>query len=401
MAGADTQLAPDANDSFVVSDDPTDPDDSPFVARYKQHTRFATQLKAQDMKGRTSWGDRVSVTFDRTGDLVHRCMVGATITKGFGTAWYPMEALFSSIQLWFGGVLLEEHTPDWMRVYDEMYRAPDERQSYKAITNFRAEDSIGTTKTLYLPLLFWWCRDPSRALRLVSLEHHDIELVLTLATSVQGVDMSRPPILTFTTDYLFLDAPERSLLLRKPATQLVQVLERHEVDMRQDLPLHRIRLPFKDHCASLIWCCTGEAHGAFTTSGKPLEHDEQYAPVRSAQLIIAGTERLSSRFGTWHRVVEPFLKNVRAPSAGVYSFFPSARPGDAEEPSGSLDLGAFDDATLVLELKSPAIGAPGNDDTLAQGTHPLTRLVIFAQTWKKLHMQDGKATVTSLSSFER
>jgi Major capsid protein N-terminus/Large eukaryotic DNA virus major capsid protein len=365
-----------------------------FQPAAHQHTRFASEHKTLIFKGEASYGGRCAIPLDRLGDLVHSVMLVATVKRSSDEqSWYPMEALCERVSVWIGGQKIDEHPATFFRVYDELYRDPDERQAYQTLTNFHVDDPEGSVKTLYLPLLFWFCRDMSKALPLIGLPYADVEIVVDLAARVDGLDTSWAPTIGLSVEYIYLNDAERALVASAERTLLVDTLQVHEerVEIGDTLATHKIELTFNHPCKSLIWCFRGDKHGVFTGSGKPLEPGEGYAPLASARLVVSGHDREKQRSGAWYRAVHALHHSGRLPSAGVYTWDFCLSPR-AAGPTGSMNMSRLDGVALYLTTKrgvsDVALQSNNEGDAGIANLHTVT---VMAPSWNFLVFKEGMA----------
>lgn len=368
-----------------------DPSQSFFENGFERHTRFATDHRTLVFKGDASFGHRCAISLDRLGDLVHAVTIVATIRRGPGEAWYPMEALCERVSVWIGGQKIDEHTSTYFRLYDELHRDADERQAYSTMTNFDTDDPEGCVRTLYLPLLFWFTRDPAKALPLIALPYADVEIVVDLAREVAGVDVTHAPTIGISVEYIFLNDAERALVASAERTLLIEVLQLHEehVTVGPDVATHKVELTFNHPCRSLLWCFRGDRHGVFTASGTPLERVEAYAPLLEARILISGHVRARHRPGPWYRAVTSLGTRGRAPSAGVYTWDACLDP-TAPGPTGSINMSALDGVALYLTTKRISTALTGEDEG-APGMANLHTVSVFAPSWNWLVFKEGMA----------
>ena len=376
------------------------PQTSFFRSVYRRPTPFADEWKDQVFAGTASFGSRAVVKIGRLGDLVHRCMLQMTFRRT-GPTFYPAEAFVKSVELWIGGQLIDTHDATFFRLYDEIYRTEDARMAYREMTDFTTE-TVGTTKTMYLPLLFFFCRDVSLSLAMISLQYHDVELVFQFADEVDGVDMSLDPMPTLVCQYFYLDNDERRLFSQSQRELLIEQLQVYTTDIAistGDKATQHLELRFNHPVKSLLWACVHPTkHGVFTGSMVGLEPQEVYAPLHSAKLLIDGVERAEVRTGSWLRLVEAFARTRQIPSAGVYSMHFCMHPGSVTAPSGSLNFSrlhgvmtmTFKRAVPGTNTQNRAQIADPAEETV-EGATALTRLVMYAQSWNQLTIRSGMA----------
>lgn len=367
-----------------------------FRCRYKRHTPFATEFKDVRFDTTATFGSRAVVKLGRLGDLVHTCYL-ELVFKKTGETFYPAEACVESVDVVIGGTVIDSHDATWFRVYDELYRKEDHRAAYRELTDFSGSHPVGSVKTCWLPLIFWFCKDPAHSLPLASLQHHEIEFVFHFASHVAGIDMSFDPCPKLVCEYVFLDCPERDMFQNSQHTLLIEQLQRSHVSTPASETIN-VPVPFTRPCKSVAWVfCDPERHGVFTASGRGLESAEVYAPMQSAQLLINGVERGDVRPGSWYRAVESFARSRQIPSAGVYAMFFALDAASSTQPSGTINFSRLN-GELHLVMKRIVPGSMRHTilneatETLEYAAR-LTMLRMYAQSWNQLIIAKGVAAL--------
>lgn len=398
--GAVIQLASRGDADVSLTENPTY---SHFKGSYHRHTPFSSFWHQQVAFGDFRWGGKATVNIDRVGDLLHRCVLSATFKKKDRITNYPIEGLCDSIELWIGGTLVDRHTPNFYRIYDECMRAEDQRESYRALADC-IEESPGSFTTLYLPLIFFFCRETStQSLPLCALAYHGVQIVFNFAQRAPlGVEPEFPSQLRFLTEYYILDAPERSYFAKEPLMYKIDQVQtlREPISLSSERQLtHRINLDFNHPVSSILFAChDGETHGIFTGSGQSLEPREVYAPVAGISLTVNGHVRYPLLPGSFYRLVENFSKRHQVPSAGVYALHFAINPA-SEQPSGSINCSRLDHIVLTLKMKKADATAAGHagfhlierpdDVTVADTVNRVKYVDVFAINYNWLRIENG------------
>lgn len=174
-----------------------DPQITFFKIVYRRHTNFSTQPMIQKFIQTPDFGKKVTCLLSRNGDLIGETFLVVKLPKikkfttSTGTsdtitkfAWVRKIglALIKTIEIEIGGQLIDRHYGDWLNIWLEL----TQRQS-PALKNM-----IGDTPelnnftngkdpyTLYIPLQFWFCRDSTLALPMVSLIYSEVRINLEL-----------------------------------------------------------------------------------------------------------------------------------------------------------------------------------------------------------------------------
>lgn len=172
----------------------------------KQHTPYATRFVNIPVHG-AQFGTTCVAPIPSYGDVLHTVLVKVELTK-LGESWYPVEQLLKRVWVQIAGETVDTHTSDWFRLYDEIFRDVETKEAYMNMTNFHYADADGTKATMYLPLVFWFCRDLSRSLPITP----SLEIHMELAKDVAGVDTTLPLSIELVCEYVHVSPQERHLL---------------------------------------------------------------------------------------------------------------------------------------------------------------------------------------------
>ena len=205
MAGALMQLvAYGAQDVFLTGT----PEITFWKVSYRRHTNFAMESIEQTFSGQADFGRRVTCTISRNGDLCYRTYLQVTlpeINQSMGAnsvyaRWLDFigEQLVAQVEVEIGGQRIDRQYGDWMHIWNQLTMTSEQQRGYfKLIGNttqltyitdptFAAisgpcsaaggpnqvcapRNALPET-TLYIPLLFWFCRNPGLALPLIALK---------------------------------------------------------------------------------------------------------------------------------------------------------------------------------------------------------------------------------------
>ena len=167
-----------------------------FQAVYKRHTNFAMENIQQTVNGTTTNSGRVSVTIARNGDLVGNMYVSmlpvtANTTSNnnvFDTCWIAERAL-ADIELTIGGQRIDKHYQTWWRLYAEVFLGESDKygwgkmvSSAASVQNILGTSINGNQPRVYLPLLFFFNRNPGLYLPLIALQYHEVRLDFDLTS---------------------------------------------------------------------------------------------------------------------------------------------------------------------------------------------------------------------------
>ena len=224
-----------------------------FKVVYRRHTNFSMESIKQTWNGNSTTNGTCSATISRNGDLVHRMYIEVFGSNSIpisneGSRYYnPGSRSITTVELEIGGQRVDKHTGKWMEVWSELTEpnptgsmsGPDHendtdddwnKNSLKNGTLFQnmsgmggvildlsgdkspghAEVARAMNKRHFIPLQFWFCRNPGLALPLIALQYHEVKVILD-HTYATGYSNGTDPIETndLWCDYIYLDTDER------------------------------------------------------------------------------------------------------------------------------------------------------------------------------------------------
>lgn len=244
-----------------------------FKSIYKRHTNYSLEAIEQTFNGQVGFGKRVSCTISRNGDLITN-MYLEVVMEADGATWFPVEALVKEVELEIGGQKIDRHYSDWFRIYDELFRAGTQKNAYFRMTNFPNEDQIVGTpikRRLYLPLIFFFNKEPGMALPLIALQFHEVKVHFTFATiaEIDGISSNTDLDATLYCDYVYLDSEERKKMASSNHEMLIEQLQftgNESVTLGANKVQKNIRLNFNHPVKYLAWVVRGDKHGIYNNS---------------------------------------------------------------------------------------------------------------------------------------
>ena len=73
----------------------------------------------------------------------------------------------------------------------------------------------------FVPLQFWFCRNPGLALPLIALQYHEVKVILTISSEADA----NPSALELWVDYIYLDTDERRRFAQVSHEYLIEQLQ--------------------------------------------------------------------------------------------------------------------------------------------------------------------------------
>jgi len=275
MAGGLMQLvAYGAQDVYLTGN----PKVTFFQAVYKRHTNFAMELIQQTTNGSPSSSGRVSVTIARNGDLVGNMHVALTPVSnvltsnnvGFDTNWVAERAI-AAVELTIGGQRIDKHYQTWWRLYAEVFLNESDKYAWGKMTTQSNPVATGTTalsiSKVYLPLLFFFNRNPGLYLPLIALQYHEVRLDFDLTAYYTNFFGSTNAFEVWA-NYVYLDTEERRRFAQKGHEYLIEQVQHTGGDQLTSAAtgsegaVQLVRLSFNHPVKELVWCYTNSAASA-------------------------------------------------------------------------------------------------------------------------------------------
>ena len=259
-----------------------------FKVVYRRHTNFAMESIAQVFNGTADFGRKVTAAISRNGDLIHKTYLrvvlpSITVPAGSYFRWlnWVGHILIKSVEIEIGGQRIDKHYGDWIHIWNELTQTSGHQLGYAnmvghtpALTQLHGGTS-GTTvpsQVLWIPLEFWWCRNPGLALPLIALQYHEVKInvefndirncywsgsITAVTPKVMATDLSRVNVPSLSeaqlyVDYIYLDTDERRRFAQAAHEYLIEQLQ-FTGDESTSQTANKIKLNFNHPCKELIW----------------------------------------------------------------------------------------------------------------------------------------------------
>ena len=408
MAGGLMQLvAYGAQDVYLTGN----PEVTFYQAKYKRHTNFAMENIEQTVNGTAANSGRVSVTVARNGDLVGDMYlelesdIAATATAEAGDCNWVAERAISSVELSIGGQRIDKHYQKWWRLYSELYLDEAKKATWGKMTT--AADG----STVYLPLVFFFNRNPGLYLPLIALQYHEVRIDIDLASDFDT--FLNKSVFKVWANYVYLDTEERRRFAQKGHEYLIEQVQHTGTDTVDASATKQVRLSYNHPVKELVWCFSNSAAKSslwnFTAKNLvtevALESDQTadnldsncYVPISNLgtpmyatklsteafteenagqldtfKLVLNGQDRFKEQKGKYFNQVQAYNHHSGCPAPGVYSYSFALKP-EEHQPTGTCNFSRIDNAQVAVKM--------------AAGT--ATSMHMFATNYNVLRIQSG------------
>jgi hypothetical protein len=243
---------------------------------YKRHTNFAVESIEVTFNGQADFNKRVTAVINRNADLMYKTYVQVVLPEvdlasappsgvtGFRWLNYIGHRLINQVELEIGGQRIDRQYGDWMQIWTQlstdagnvkvldsmignthdlvlMKRAvglPLDATCSASETTISCVSRAGTpAKTLYIPLQFWFCRNPGVAIPLIALQYHEVRINVDFETwqncqyaeSIVGTPVACPAqslaAASLYVDYVYLDTEERRRFAQQSHEYLIEQVQ--------------------------------------------------------------------------------------------------------------------------------------------------------------------------------
>ena len=337
-----------------------------FKVVYRRHTNFSMEAIEQTWNGPSIGSGRCIATISRNGDLIHGMYLeinNATAKDPTTNYGNPGANMIIDIELEIGGQRIDKHTGQWMEVWAELTEPNSggvvmqgDRDQDGPGTLFQRMSGMGgmnvhstdenTPRTYYIPLQFWFCRNTGLSLPLISLQYHEVKVILNHQLDlVFGTESGRSNVLLC--DYIYLDTDERRRFAKVSHEYLIEQVQHQSFPSGTSFDL-MLNHPVKE----IIW--TGEWDKGNNTS-LPITTGGKW------QLKLNGIDRFSFRNFRYFTALQVWRHHTggggldssdqdgeyggrQNHSIAVYSF--SLKP-EEHQPSGTCNFSRIDNAQLL------------------------------------------------------
>jgi hypothetical protein len=285
---------------------------------YRRYTNFSMESIEQTFNGQADFGRRVTCTVSRNGDLASKTYLQVTLPEvnqdmAKFARWldFPGHQLISQVEVEIGGQRIDRQYGDWMHIWTQLTLPGNLKSGYfkmignttgltyitdpeyaeiatpcgnDAPVNLCAPRKSLPETTLYIPLQFWFCRNPGLALPLIALQYHEVKINLdlrpldeclwavsalsgTTGQSLQAMTAYNASLVAASlyVDYIFLDTDERRRMAQNPHEYLIEQLQ-FTGDESVGSSSNKIKLNFNHPCKELVWVVQPDANVDYCSS---------------------------------------------------------------------------------------------------------------------------------------
>lgn len=371
-----------------------------FKMVYRRYTNFAIESQPMYFDGTANFGQRISCLIPRRGDLLGRVYIdvllpGLTLQDASNTPVSYVNsignALIQEITFDVGEQEIDRQTGEWMEIWEQLTTPAGQRDALNSmigrVDGYTVPDFIPGPSSeglrLYIPLQFYFCKNPGLYLPLLALQYHPIRINITIAP-LQSLFYTQQLVLVpncsltvnpanitsmmLWGDYVYLDTEERRRFVSQSHEYLIEQVQytpligvtpaQAQVNIQTDF-----NHPIKEFIFVARRDFMNQTHEFFNYSS--LAINEPLPPavqpfltpgqvrtdlIATALLQLDGYDRFQVRQAPYFRLVQPYEHHTTTPVQNfLYCYSLALRPEDAQ-PTGTLNASRIDSVNWQITM---------------------------------------------------
>ena len=318
---------------------------------YKRHTNFAVESIEVTFNGQADFNKRVTAVINRNADLMYKTYVQVVLPQidltastgtfsnsntqqGFRWLSYIGHRLIKQVEVEIGGQRIDRQYGDWMQIWTQLSTEAGTIQALDSLvgqthdlalmkrstgialdaTCAASETTIscvprrGTpAKTLYIPLQFWFCRNPGLAIPLIALQYHEVRINVDFETwqncqyaeTTAGTPYPAPAqslaAASLYVDYVYLDTEERRRFAQQSHEYLIEQVQYTGAESITSSS-NKIQLNFNHPVKELFWVvqrdsfvdCSNPSWIASVAGPQPFNYSDDFSTEGLIMGLLSG-----------------------------------------------------------------------------------------------------------------
>jgi hypothetical protein len=277
---------------------------------YKRHTNFAMESIEVTFNGQADFNKSVTAVINRNADLMYKTYVQVvlpqvgdlTVGQQFRWVHYIGHRLIKQVELEIGGQRIDRQYGDWMQIWTQLTTDAGTTRALDSIIGntpdlvlVKSADGVplnqpcsgsenslscvgfrGTpAKTLYIPLQFWFCRNPGVAIPLIALQYHEVRVNVQFETlpnciytaGTVPVTLNSLAAASLYVDYCYLDTEERRRFAQQSHEYLIEQVQYTGAESITSSS-NKVQLNFNHPVKELYWVVQRDSFVDCSTTGE-------------------------------------------------------------------------------------------------------------------------------------
>jgi hypothetical protein len=330
-------------------------------------------------------------------------------------------ALIQEITFEVGEQEIDRQTGQWMYIWQQLTTPASQKDALNLmvgqVDNYQVPDILpGAFQDyvqLYVPLSFYFCRNPGLYLPLLALQYHPIRINITIAplnTLIYNPNAAVSPDVCINKvyvnpaniqsmmlwgDYVYLDVEERRRFVAKSHEYLIEQVQytplisvtpfQNQVNIQTDFNhpikefifvaqrdfMNQVNEPFNYSSLAIneVYDISALQTGCnYSSTGRGVIINARTDLIATALLQLDGYDRFQVRNADYFRLIQPYDHHTTTPvQQYIYCYSMALRPEDAQ-PTGTLNASRIDTVNWQITM-NPNLNVPAsrNSNTSVRG----------------------------------
>jgi len=393
-----------------------------FKMVYRRYTNFAVESQAMYFDGTANFGQRISCLIPRRGDLLGKIYLEVLLPRLIDLSENPVSyvngignALIQEISFEVGEQEIDRQTGEWMQIWEQLTTPASQQDALNNMIGtvssvytppYNIPGPLSPGLQLYIPLQFYFCRNPGLYLPLLALQYHPIRINITITPlnnlfyNADLVNQNKcsntyikPANITSMMlwgDYVYLDVEERRRFVAKSHEYLIEQIQytplisvtpfQSQVNIQTDFNhpikefifvcqrdfMDQVNEPFNFSSLATNERLDVSAIGQYLLPGQT-----RTDLIASALLQLDGYDRFQVRDAPYFRLLQPYDHHTTTPvQQYIYCYSVALRPEDAQ-PTGTLNASRIDSVNWQITM-NPVLNLPATANSKTSVRGPCT-----------------------------
>jgi len=376
-----------------------------FKQVYRRYTNFAVETQRIPFDTAVDFGKLITTTIPRNGDLIGQMYLEIELPEmtlagpvpqqtGIATegptdyentdpsvSWVNGigQAMIEYVSIWIGQQEVDRQYGEFLYLWQQLSTPGSKRAGVNHMSGqldvYNDQVQKGPLH-LFIPLQFWFCRNPGLSLPIIALQATPVKIWIKLrngndvlfSNSLEDAIINGtppptrlsvlPPTITDMTlwaDYIYLDTEERRRFVSSKHEYLIdQVQQQKRYSIPQNTTIANVELNFNHPMKEMIWVLNQDrmlqAHEWFNYGSRMLnEYGIPNLDLIATSLIqFDGYDRFEEQNAAYFRLMQPWQRHTAIPNDFIYVYSYSLAP-EAAQPQGSANASRID--SIVLQVR--------------------------------------------------
>ena len=343
-----------------------------FKSVYKQHSNFTKDTHLLQFENDIKLGTNHYCVIKRYGDLLSNLYLyielPEILSENNNETWKGYVngigySIIKSVSIDIGGQIIDKLDYNWLDIYNELYDQKSDDLIGKFNTDITLQENSYSRK-LYIPLKFWFTKNPGLAIPLIALQYHEIKINIEFKNWNEIIKSNISNFINTNTkikahiiaDYIHLDDNEKKYFTATNHEYLIEQLQiLSEFDITNNTTFAKVPLDFSHPIKEIIWFIADNInHSQNTKTGN---NWLSYTSISSlygdtfttAKFTMNGLDRTNDMSCEYYRQVIPYESYNYIPRKYIYCYSFSLNPTQFQ-PSGSCNYSKVNKSYLQINF---------------------------------------------------